>query len=422
MGLRKANEKILGALSRVTSSGRYLAEIDGLRFIAILSVVMYHLNGFALRKIPSVRASSEHDDALAWLFSRGHYGVQLFFIISGFIIAMPFVERWRERRPPVRLRPYFLRRVTRLEPPYLINLCLALALLVVVQGQEISQLLPNLFASMIYQHNLIFGRMSEINGVAWSLEVEVQFYVLAPLLLAIYLRLPARTRPYLLLTSIAVICVSRFAAPTWRNLSPATLLSFVEFFLTGILICDLRVAERNGQRRRFRWDCLAGIGWGISLAATMNEQTAAILPLTLLIAVYGSLRGPVISQVLRIPWIATIGAMCYTIYLYHFYVLSLMGQFTTNIGWGSSLGVNTLLQSLFILPAVLAICAVLYLLFEKPFMYRQWPSALKQAILARSASNDAASEVFCGEPSNRNGLAQPVSKPAVPKPAKTPRA
>ena len=69
-------------LRRITSSGDYIPEIDGLRFVAILSVVLYHLYGF----LPNSGAGLPLQPAV----SHGYRGVNLFYVISGFVLALPF--------------------------------------------------------------------------------------------------------------------------------------------------------------------------------------------------------------------------------------------------------------------------------------------------------------------------------------------
>ena len=73
---------------------------------------------------------------------------------------------------------------------------------------------PNLIASLLYQHNLIYGHGSAINGVAWSLEVEVQFYLLAPLFAAVFSIQSVLARRAVLLGAMS-------AAPLLRGLFPA---------------------------------------------------------------------------------------------------------------------------------------------------------------------------------------------------------
>ena len=67
---------------RITTSGGYLAEVDGLRFVAIALVVVYHIIGYLGTSPPWA--------VFEWIRHYGRYGVHLFFAISGFILAVPF--------------------------------------------------------------------------------------------------------------------------------------------------------------------------------------------------------------------------------------------------------------------------------------------------------------------------------------------
>ena len=165
----------------MTASGAFIPEIDGLRFIAIFAVAVFHLAAGLAIKSPAAYALSQNGfvGTIAW---HGFRGVELFFVISGFILALPFASHFLEGRPRVSLGQYFLRRVTRLEPPYLLAMMLLFLLQTVVRGRSAAQLWPHLCASLVYLHNLVYGTESPINNISWSLEIEIQFYLLVPLL------------------------------------------------------------------------------------------------------------------------------------------------------------------------------------------------------------------------------------------------
>jgi peptidoglycan/LPS O-acetylase OafA/YrhL len=114
----------------------------------------------------------------------GHFGVNLFFVISGFILALPFAKRAFNRNAAPDLKSYYLRRVTRIEPPYLLSLIVIFLIHWDQSGAKEYglRLIPNLIASLFYSHGLVYGRESLISGVTWSLEIEIQFYLLTPLL------------------------------------------------------------------------------------------------------------------------------------------------------------------------------------------------------------------------------------------------
>ena len=82
---------------------------------------------------------------------------------------------------------FFLRRLTRLEPPYLFNLLCLCLFGFLVGTASFPDRLTNLLAGICYQHNQVFGAYNLINPAAWSLEVEFQFYLLAPILMMVFM-------------------------------------------------------------------------------------------------------------------------------------------------------------------------------------------------------------------------------------------
>src|SRR6185503_8496299 len=91
-------------LSRVSSSGRFIPEIDGLRFVAISGVIFLHLAEFMVSK-----SGAPPRDSLYIIAGQGFFGVELFFVISGFILSLPFAEGHLGLRPRPSLGSYFKR-------------------------------------------------------------------------------------------------------------------------------------------------------------------------------------------------------------------------------------------------------------------------------------------------------------------------
>src|SRR6266700_536187 len=113
--------------SRVTSSGVVIPEIDGLRCVAILWVLGFHIDGEYIKVMGARFPGQIQGSAFHGLLVTWDFGVQLFFVISGFILGLPFVRHHWNGSPKPRLGQYYLRRVTRIEPPYVINLILCTA-------------------------------------------------------------------------------------------------------------------------------------------------------------------------------------------------------------------------------------------------------------------------------------------------------
>lgn len=157
---------ILPRFARETSAGSFLPEIDGLRFFAITAVLFYHVNGFVLARSPVHFSPSAAESLFQRLTAQGFIGVQLFFAISGFVLALPFARWHLLAAEAVSLKTYFLRRLTRLEPPYMISLLLLSVLAIGFRGQEPREVVAHLLASVVYMHNFLYGRGSDINPVA----------------------------------------------------------------------------------------------------------------------------------------------------------------------------------------------------------------------------------------------------------------
>jgi len=97
------SRKVQRALSRETSSGRFIPEMDGLRFAAIGMVVLFHLNGYLTVK-SRLFYPTLPSDWLAQAAYVGFHGVELFFVISGFILGLPFAVHHLKGNPAVCLR------------------------------------------------------------------------------------------------------------------------------------------------------------------------------------------------------------------------------------------------------------------------------------------------------------------------------
>ena len=111
---------------RSTHSTQFIPEIDGLRFYAIITVVVFHLNTAFSREIGlddlGISLLGGRYDLLApaWWIIRLDLGVKVFFAISGFVLALPFLRQYLFEGRKVNLKSYFYRRLTRLEPPFIL--------------------------------------------------------------------------------------------------------------------------------------------------------------------------------------------------------------------------------------------------------------------------------------------------------------
>ena len=369
--------RLLEKLGRKTLSTQYLPEIDGLRFIAILAVILFHLSDDLYLRHGVRTSASTH--WLVTLFSHGDRGVQLFFVLSGFILAVPFARRALAGGRAPDLPRYFLRRLTRLEPPFLVNVLVCTAATWVVTANLRGHLLPHFLSAITYSHALIYHYNNPINMVWWSLEIETQFYLLMPLL-ALVFRLRS---PWLRRGLLAGVALSSFLwqRPDSSWIITSSILDSVQYFLVGMLIADLVESAPHARTQRSVWD-FAGVGalGGLFLAPAW-WRTAA--PALLFVVILAALRGKAFRRGLSLPWIAATGGMCYTIYLWHLFVMALVLKATSRLLVHSNFAISFALQMVLILPVIFAVSVALYLLVEKPCMATDWPAKILNRVRPR---------------------------------------
>lgn len=160
-----------------TASGGYMPGLDGLRALAVFAVIAYHLN-------------------LNWA-PGGLLGVNLFFVLSGYLITNILVAQW-EQSGSIDLKDFWLRRARRLLPGLFMMMAGVLLWVKLISPERLAALKPEVLAAATYSSNwyLILHHVSYFErfgppsplGHLWSLAVEEQFYLVWPLLLSLGLR------------------------------------------------------------------------------------------------------------------------------------------------------------------------------------------------------------------------------------------
>jgi len=372
-------------LRRITSGATWIPEIDGLRFVAVLSVVMYHLTAQLFNKSGYVVTTRPVYRFIFPFFVNGSRGVELFFVISGFILGRPFARHYLLGEKKVSLSNYYLRRLTRLEPPYLLNLMLCAIAIHFYIHSSVEELARHLLVSAIYCHQLFYRTVSTLNGVTWSLEIEVQFYLLVPLLVLIYcVRNVIVRRGSLLLTMLAAsgFQLWLFKMALWpkpAGIIYSTIFFYLQYFLAGLLLSDIYLTALPQWRPSRWWDLASLICWPVYFYF-YQWWPPAWMPFILIIVFIGAFRGIYFPRLFRIEWIALIGGMCYSIYLWHFFVIALCFKATKHISLSHDFLADTLVQSVLLLPAILVWSTIYYLLIERPCMDPSWPQKLYQRL------------------------------------------
>lgn len=393
----KLIKELPARLRRITTSGSYKPEIDGLRFWAILPVVLWH----GIQRISRAQPSLSTDErTLMHLVPAASIGVVLFLAISGFIISTQFI-RARTAGRPLDLSSYFYRRVTRIEPPYLLLLLVSYLFLTLSSYEPVNavaywrgsqSLTESFFASVVYLHGIIYNQMPRLFPGGWSLEVEVQFYIVAPALFAslFLVRTVKQQLAVSILLIVASFAISRYFDAVFGYTGPHryTLIRYFFYFWVGVFIAQINSAGKWPRWSRTTWDVLALIAVvaylcsGIVQHSPWSSKDAlvglleAVRVVAFIFMFGGALNGRAFARFCALPWICLIGGACYSIYLTHVQVMQFIAPALAAIFLPESLGAATMIAMMAMLPLVLIVGLIFYALVERPFMIPRWPEKL----------------------------------------------
>lgn len=291
---------------------QYRAEIDGLRCIAVLSVVFHHA-GFPL-------------------ISGGFLGVDVFFVISGYLITRIIVSDIEAGT--FSLLRFYERRFRRILPAVVfVMVCtvpFAWALMVPFQFHEFNR---SVVATLLFVSNIFFWRNSSYFDAesehkpllhTWSLSVEEQFYLFFPLLMLLVLP-SGRNRALVLVIILSVVSllIAEFAPRKYATASFFLLPTRAWEIGAG---CILAFFPSIGSRTSpYLREALAALGLTAVLASffVLHQRMAlpgflSCLPVlgTALVIAFGS-QGTLVGRLLSLKWIVAIGTISFSLYLWH---------------------------------------------------------------------------------------------------------
>ena len=287
------------------------------------------LRGFAVALVVAFHAGWEP-------FAGGFVGVDVFFVLSGYLITRQLLEEYPSfgRRALAR---FYVRRLRRIVPAALLVLaatCSAVAVLLPVLGTSV--FLGSVLACLAFAANLLYAWRGTdyLNDDAvsplqhfWSLGVEVQFYIVWPMLMLVASRVGMRRRVLLIcaglaLTSAASSVWMTWSSPSWAFFGP---LCRAWEFGCGILVA---IVQPSGWISRLGPIGLAGIA---AAAATFEPATpfpgfAAWLPVggaALVIADIAQAPSSRRLAFLRVGFVRWLGSISYPVYLWHWPIFTL---------------------------------------------------------------------------------------------------
>lgn len=366
-------------------SGR-IPELDGLRGLAILLVILCHYVGN-----PDHAPLGYFVHRYLLSFTVGWSGVDLFFVLSGFLIGGILLDA---RDTPHYFRAFYMRRVFRILPIYYLWTILfaatVIAALVFFPGRlgiSSSDLL-RVPVQLLFLQNIFIG-MPHFTWswfvVTWSLAIEEQFYLLAPPLIRF---LSLRRFVIALAATVVLAPVLRFML--FRYWAPGTYLcAYLMPCRADSLSCGmlLAVAWRHGRFREFirghaallqrvllvGFMGVGGLLWWLvhpinAVTVTIGYTWLALFYSTLLLTVVSQPAGP-LADAMRRPFLGWLGGISYCVYLLH----DAFNFFAHSIFLHAEPRLYTLRQlavSVFALLATLGTASLSWRFFEKPLIRR----------------------------------------------------
>jgi len=290
-------------------------DIQGLRAIAFFLVFIFHLNK-------------------DWL-PGGFLGVDLFFVISGYLVSSIIVHEIEHEK--FQFISFFIKRIKRIVPAYLFMLFLvAIATLYFYLYLDIGTIRGTLLRCLLFISNHVFAGGSNYFGASmsenpllhtWSLAIEMQFYLILPLILYFFRKklIFVLTGIILILTFYSTVQIGWF---DHQNQMYFSLLARIPEFLVGALFSVQFKDGINYSRQRnniLAFGCCIVFVW---CAIMITEDSAfpgmlALIP-ALSAGVFLSLRNNVVGELLACKWLVHFGELSYSLYLFHWPVMAVI--------------------------------------------------------------------------------------------------
>lgn len=291
----------------------YVPALDGLRSVAVMLVFMFHSSN---------------------MFPGGWIGVDLFFVLSGYLITSILV-REHETTGIISLSRFYLRRACRLLPALIVVVCVAVAMAFWFHSQRRDTIIDAISALLyLCDYRYAFAPVVGTSiGHTWSLSVEEQFYFVWPLLLIGLLMWSRRVALFTTLALIAVVALWRgflFAA----NADPFSRIYFAfdtraDELLVG---CALALWQPQASPSRFLkhlWPLVVLLFVAVVLKVSPSGR---LLPFTALVGyplfsfaaaylIVTATSDNVLTRLLSIPLIVAFGRISYGFYLWHYLII-----------------------------------------------------------------------------------------------------
>ncbi len=302
----------------------YRPDIDGLRAIAVLSVIIYHIEFFFLN---------------SRILSGGFIGVDIFFVISGYLITSIIIKEI-DLSDKFSLLNFYKKRIRRIFPVLFVTIFFSIifAWLYLIPG-SFMDFAKSIIASIFFVSNYFFyfegliynNDQSLLKPLlhTWSLSVEEQFYIFFPVLLIFLNRfIKQNIFIFLIITFLISFLISVYTTAYNTNFSFFSTLSRVWEILAGSLIAYYQIRNKKKYFKYQNFFTLVGLFFILYSLLFFNEKTLhpsliTLIPIigTCLIIFYSDTKNYVTMFLSNFLFVR-IGLISYSLYLWHFPVFA----------------------------------------------------------------------------------------------------
>ncbi|NJD89259.1 MAG: acyltransferase [Betaproteobacteria bacterium] len=388
------------AVESVRAEVGNIPAIEGMRGIAVLWVMVFHYVVVRDGKFADAFIVALKDWPVLDAFVRnGYLGVDLFFLITGFLLTLPWFRHADAGLPHPHWRAFYARRARRILPAYYVQLVILFFLVVPVLlpkiwMQSTAYVVGNIGAHATFLHytNPLTSASMTVNGALWTLAIEMQYYLLLPLVAPLFVKWPWRSLvaafliaagwrwlawhdlDWLVKAYVRLAQPARVTDETIRHFLATQLPAYAFHFALGILLGRMWMLRRakvvEGIARLLPVAVAAGSVWALLAAlrggtAILGDLGWATYPVVIAVGFGAVASWPSkwLSRVVANPALAWVGKVSYSAYLYHLPVLLLFNHFLPGFGAFIAFGAWVAI--------VLAISAASFRYVEKPYLARR---------------------------------------------------
>ncbi|KGO01472.1 acyltransferase family protein [Porphyromonas sp. COT-290 OH3588] len=368
---------------------KYRADIDGLRALAVLSVVIFHID-------PS------------WM-PNGFLGVDIFFVLSGFLITSILYKEIIAKS--FSYKTFYVRRIRRILPVFFVVVAASLALSYwLFLPDDAISVGKSAIGSILFGANMLFARHSGYFDVSseekpllhiWSLSIEEQFYFIFPTILILLVwfygrfikgrfkgEMNLRKFLYFTLGAMLILClISSFVPVQFLGITLSSYylphIRFGELLVGSLLAIHMSEASENGCSAPWRYKLMGILALIVLLLSLIPRNTfispwfpglLALIPCSATaLLIYCNRESYWVSKFFSLAPVVWIGKLSYSLYLWHWPVLAFIRYF-----WG--VGVLPLWLTGWAIVAMFGLSALSYYLVEQPI--RKLPLSFGKSLAA----------------------------------------